>query len=113
MIRMTVTPGRPKPRANRAANDRAWCEWNGQRFDVTAFSATTALARKLVAAGCPDQPWESFVLGTRSLFGRSLHGWAKRMVTEDNRGIRFEVYREPTFPAPTSRAGDDLGEGEE
>lgn len=68
----------------RSPHDRATCSWDGQTFEVSAFSATTELARRLVAAGCPDQPWESHTReGTRSLHGPSLHGWANRVVTQD------------------------------
>ena len=52
--------------------------WHGREFLVLRFSATTCLAHELVAAGCPDQPWEMETLdGTWSLRGGSLRArWA-------------------------------------
>lgn len=89
MITMTAWP------LPRSTQDRATCSWDGRPFEATAFSATTELARKLVAAGCPDQPWESRTQdGTRSLYGPSLHNWANRVVTQD-RGRLIQVRWRP------------------
>ena len=90
MIQMTTWPGKD------TKQDYACCAWEGRVLEVRSKSATAALARVLVAAGCPDQPWEAFTPeGERSLFGPSLHGWAKRMVVEtDRRGVGFTTYQE-------------------
>jgi len=79
MIRMTTWPGK-------GGNDHAEAEWNGQIYRAKACSATTALARQLVAAGCPEQPWESYdEKRDRYQWGASLHWWATREVTEERR----------------------------
>jgi hypothetical protein len=68
----------------RIPHDEATCEGNGRSFRATsALGAEMALARILVAAGCPDQPWETFTpQGTRSLRGRSLRWLAGRTLGE-------------------------------
>jgi hypothetical protein len=50
-------------------------------------SCVAKLARALVAAGIPDQPWQAVSPnGTVALRGRSLHGIAKTTITESDRG---------------------------
>jgi len=90
MIRMTTWP-KPNSRL-----DCATADWNAQHFSVEARGATTALARSLVAAGCPDQPWEAYTpSGVRGLYGKNLFAWSQRMLAEDDRnGLRFVRYRE-------------------
>jgi len=67
--------------------------WNGQTYRAaSSHGATMALARQLVAAGCPDQLWR--VPGR--LHGRSLHGLAKLTIEEGADGLRFRRYRENT-----------------
>ena len=89
MITITSWPehvtGR-RAKTGKPQRDYAQCEWNGRSYQVLRLSATTALARKLVADGCPDQPWHCYVDGQRSLFGPSLHAWAKRIVSERDIG---------------------------
>ena len=91
--------------------DHATCAWDGREYRVLTLSATTALARVLVAAGCPDQPWEARTpTGTHSLYGPSLHAWAGRIVTEDDRGFHLRVYSEHPLAGSrnevqTARAG--------
>jgi hypothetical protein len=52
---------------------------------VSRNGAACALARQLVAAGCPDRPWQVVdQLGMVCLSGRSLHGLA-RLTVEGNR----------------------------
>jgi hypothetical protein len=42
-----------------------------------------ALARRLVAAGCPDQSWEARAVdGQRRFFGKSLHRLAQLRIKE-------------------------------
>lgn len=95
MIQITTWPGKD------TKQDYATCEWQGRVLEVRSRSATTALARMLVAAGCPDQPWEVFTrAGERSLHGPSLHDWARRVVEEtDRRGLRIKRYEESPFAA--------------
>lgn len=101
MIRMTTWP---EPGSRR---DSASCTWDGRDFQVRAFSATTALARQLVAAGCPDQPWEAYTpTGERSIRGRSLHWWATRVLIEMNGRLKYTPYRERAFPGLESEAGE-------
>jgi hypothetical protein len=81
----------------RTSNDHAEATWNGQRFAVAHASATTELARVLMAAGCPDQPWQAYTPdGTPSLRGGSLHRWAECIVE----GSRVRPYRERRVAAP-------------
>ena len=96
-------PGRRK--ANRI--ESAWCEWNGQRFEVrSGHGALCQLARALVAAVPPDGAWCSVTMaGTPSLSGPSLFGLARLTVSEtDIHGIRLAPYVErPDYrPQPTS-----------
>ena len=80
MITILVTPGKPSgvgARAGRPQLDTAAATWGQNRHTVVHRSATAALCRELVRAGCPDQPWESRLPdGARSLFGPSVHAWA-------------------------------------
>jgi hypothetical protein len=47
------------------------------------YGATMAVARQLVEAGCPDQPWEAGRPGKRDLIGPSLHRLARLTVVEN------------------------------
>jgi hypothetical protein len=65
--------------------------------DYTARSRSSgisALARTLVEAGTPDQPWQATnAAGMPCLRGPSLHGLARRTITEsDKGGLRVGKY---------------------
>jgi len=59
-----------------------------------------ALARVLVEAGAPDQPWR--VPGR--LHGPSLHRLARLTVTETGGGVRFGLYDGRTREKPAAEA---------
>ena len=81
--------------------DTAEAEWDGRVFRAaSSHGASMALARQLVAAGCPDQPWH--VPGR--LHGRSLHRLARLTIEEGADGLRFRRYREtPRVADQTAR----------
>lgn len=66
----------------------------GQTFRaVSRNGATMVLARQLVAAGAPDDPWQACgVDGAVRLHGPSLHGLAKLTVIERDRGLSVERF---------------------
>ena len=110
MIEMTTWPEHvtgKRARTGKKQRDHATCEWEGRTFRVLALSATTTLARALVAAGCPDQPWQAITPnGTKSLRGPSLHAWAKLTVAEGDQGrVRMQPYHERTGQG--GRSDDD------
>lgn len=90
MITFFVSPSPiPKPapaqaKRSRPQADVAACHWNGENWSSTStHGATMSLARKLVAAGCPDQPWQAVGPdAARRFFGNSLHRLATRTVRE-------------------------------
>jgi len=82
---------------------RDWATHGHYRADSAA-----ALARLLVAAGVPDQPWETrTAAGTRSLFGPSLHGLAGLVAEESS--LRWRRYRPfAGVPSSADRGAADL-----
>jgi hypothetical protein len=63
----------------------AEAEWEGRIFRArTNHGVSMALARQLVAAGCPDQPWEmrSATSMRRLVFGKNLHRLAHLTISE-------------------------------
>src|SRR4029453_1961633 len=87
MLRIEVTAGRPK--------DLATAVVDGQRYEArSSAGAIFALCRQLVAAGVPDQPWESInsaAPGVISMRGRSIHEAARLTVSErEGDGLRLE-----------------------
>jgi hypothetical protein len=82
--------------------ETATAPWIGRVFQASsANGATMALARQLVAAGCPDQPWEARGPDhQRRCFGQQLHRLARLTVATDG---RFELYR----PFPRRGASPD------
>lgn len=109
MIEMTTWPERvtgQRAMSGGVQRDHATCTWEGREFKVLRFSATTALARELVAAGCSDQPWQAVTpTGRRSFHGPSLHRWATRVVAEDDRGLGVKEY--VPFPSKGFRLGSE------
>jgi hypothetical protein len=75
-------------------------EWCGHSFEVTQTrgAPTAALCRLLVKAGCPDQPWECWdaTTGKPRFHGRSIHGWARKTISETDRdGLAVIDWRPP------------------
>lgn len=93
MIRMHI---RVLPMRGTTQRDEGTAEWSGKAYRaVASHGVTMALARQLVADGCPDQRWQAFHNGAPSLQGPSLHGLAKLSVTEgDKSAIRFCKFRD-------------------
>lgn len=70
-----------------ARKDVATATWDGQIYRAESYKgASMALARLLVAAGCPDQPYEAGRKGKRDFYGPSLHRLAKLAVAEPDSG---------------------------
>jgi hypothetical protein len=74
---------------------------DGQEFTARSRSSCiSALARLLVEAGVPDQPWQSVnAAGMVCLRGPSLHRLAGRTVSESDRGGLRAVKYQPRPPA--------------
>ncbi len=115
MITITMVPGPiPKaapPKQNRSPpqTDIATATWNGQPFQArSASGATMALARQLLAAGCPDQPWLCLNAdGQPILRGKSLHRLATLTLKETDRGLSFGRYQErPDFSTGNAKNRD-------
>jgi hypothetical protein len=85
------------------------CEWAGQRFEARSrSSAIMELARRLVAAGAPDAPWQSVTVdGEPSTYGPSLHRLAWLTIKEGVReGIKLGRYQErPDFTTGDGQGG--------
>lgn len=94
MITMAVQQGVYK--------DVASTEWNGTIYAAnSAHGATMALARKLIAAGCPDQPWQMVSPGSTAvrMYGRSI-AWLAEHTLETRAGRLYvsKFNRNPRFP---------------
>ena len=90
MITMTVREGKLSAQAAKTGSplpDIAETAWNASAYDTRSKTgAVFALARKLVDAGCPDQPWETRGDdGQRRLHGSSLHAIARLSVSSEPR----------------------------
>ena len=64
--------------------DLARCTWKGRTLETASrHGASMVLARQLVAAGCPDQPYEARDADGRLLFfGPSLYRLARLTIRE-------------------------------
>jgi hypothetical protein len=85
MITMTITEAK-------AGRFTARATWSGVDYEVTARNGPTMkLARALVTAGCPDQPWESRHVadGPPDLTGPSIVAWAEWTTVETHSGPRL------------------------
>jgi hypothetical protein len=73
--------------------------YNGLLYvTASANGATMALARQLVAAGCPDQPWEARnAEGQRTVYGSSLHALARTTISKDGRFVRWQPRPDITY----------------
>ena len=66
----------------------------------SAHGASMALARQLVAAGCPDEPWEARTPeGQRTVYGSSIHQLARTTIDSNGRFVRWRPH--PGFPDRT------------
>jgi hypothetical protein len=102
-IHMTVTPLPPHKTPNKPIYDQATATWQDQQFIATStHGSSMALARKLVAAGCPEQPWEAYSPGGQRLFfGPSLHRLAGLTIHEfGRRPIRLAPFTSDARYAP-------------
>jgi hypothetical protein len=85
------------------------CDARGHDFATHGSrraASAAALARSLVSAGAPDQPWESYTpTGTRSLFGPSLHALAR--LSADESSMRWRRYRPFTGTLPATTGATD------
>jgi|KBSMisStandDraft_5_1062788.scaffolds.fasta_scaffold1089671_1 hypothetical protein len=94
MITMTVSEHRPK-RGSLADGqpyaDQASCVWEGQVFTARSGNgATMKLARALVTAGCPDQPWQACRNDKRQFYGNSIYQLAKLTINSGFRADRWQ-----------------------
>ncbi len=114
IITMTVREGKLS-KSGAASGGRppdyaeAW--WGPVLFQTqSANGASMRLARELVAAGCPDQPWQAVGEdGQRRFFGKSLHRLAKLTLAEGaDAALRFAPYVE--YPTPLFGRGQDGAE---
>jgi hypothetical protein len=100
---ITILPPLPlKPEQERQI-ERAAATWAGRVFEAKSTGgATPELARKLIAAGCPDQPWQAQRHGAIVMSGPSLAGIAGiRYVDGDKRLDRVNWKPHPhAQPAP-------------
>jgi len=83
-MRIAFMPGR----GTSAPREVATATIDGREYRAESHSSCEcALARMLVAAGVPDQPWQTVHAdGTVGLRGKSLHRQAGLTVTESDRG---------------------------
>lgn len=93
---------RPKPHTRL---DIATCEWNGTLWRSEAPSACTTLARTLIAAGCPEQPWQAAdTAGNRILVGNSIRQLAQIEARETGSGIRWRKFTLDKPAKPVSKS---------
>jgi hypothetical protein len=88
--------------------DRASAVWDGTTYTArTSHGAAMAVARTLMAAGCPDQPWQAVSPdGERLLHGGSLHRLANLTVSEADGRTRIVPYV-PDRRFPVEQADQD------
>ncbi len=97
MITMTLIPAeRSSARAVKgaAAADIAQTTWNGVPYYTrSANGASMALARLLVATGCPEQPWQAVNAdGQRTVYGDSLHALSRTTIRH-SRFVRYRLFQ--------------------
>jgi hypothetical protein len=114
MIRMTLWQGQPSKSGavtGAPVPDEASAEWGGELFSVrTPRGATMALARRLVAAGCPNQSWEAYDReGKRLLFGPNLHSLATWTYVEGDRPLKMVPHVERPVSATTGVISSGVG----
>jgi hypothetical protein len=93
-IQVTFLSGRGTSRPREVATAMV----GGQEYRAESrASCEAALARVLVGAGMPDQPWQTRTrTGTVSLRGRGLHWLAGHTIEESDKGglkrVKFRPY---------------------
>lgn len=108
MITITSVPlsrdGTSAAKGGGSLPDHASTLWNGVAYATPhGNGAVLKLARILVEAGCPDQPWETRnAEGHRSLYGHSLHQLSRLTVTDKTGSARFAKWS----PRPDLAADD-------
>jgi hypothetical protein len=88
---MLITILRPNP----PGTDHARAEWAGQVYSAASRNGIiSALARVLISAGCPDQPWQAARDDKVAMTGPSLAGVAALTVSDPDGGAgpRFTKY---------------------
>lgn len=103
MITMTLHPAEQARPQSSGEFFTATARWSDREFSArTQGGVTMALARKLVAAHCPDGPWRAKRDGVTVLFGQSLHRLAMLAVSDGDRGrpkfTKCSPFREDTEP---------------
>jgi len=102
---ITITYGTARGTSKRQV-EMAWAVVDGRRYEAESTTgAVHALCRLLVADGVPDQPWE--VPGRMS--GGSIAWMAKRMVREDDAGIRIVRWTAGYFARRKGKSGGSGG----
>jgi hypothetical protein len=99
-----------------AGMDHARAEWAGRVYTAAGRNGIVpAMARELVAAGCPDGPWRAARDGLVVMTGPSLAGVAELTVSDPDDGggprfSKFKPYRQPAERAAAlqnERKNDD------
>src|ERR1700722_18483177 len=106
-MKMTVFEYRPPNEMFRGIHE-AQAEFNGQTFIARSCNGIEMkLARTLVEAGAPDQPWEtSGIDGRKRLSGPSLHRLARLDVQQSGSiGTPRTVRYRPRSDAVSSKGG--------
>jgi hypothetical protein len=94
---MTLIPGLPSKAgavAGGAPKDQATAR-SGGALPATAATngAACEMAREMVAAGCPDQPWKARnAEGRRTVYGSSLAALARTAIDANCRFVRWHRY---------------------
>ncbi len=96
---ITILPAHPP------GTDHARAEWAGQVYSAASRNGiVSALARVLIAAGCPDQPWQAARDDKVAMTGPSLAAAAALTVSDPEAGAgpRFARFV-PFCPAAAER----------
>ncbi len=96
MIEMIFHPAEPAKPGSGGEFFIASAAWASRQFTArTQGGVTMALARELVAAGCPDQPWQATRGDMVVMRGPSLARLAAIRVTDGDEGPgpRFTKYQ--------------------
>ncbi len=95
-VPILLPPTNSNPTAGGSLIDHATAEWRGQTFAAHSKNGIVpALARVLIEAGCPDQPWRAERGGGVVMLGPSLARVAFVTVSDGDAaaGPRFTKYK--------------------
>jgi hypothetical protein len=95
MITIDLHPAEPARPQSSGEFFTATARWSGREFSArTQGGVTMALARELVAAGVPDQPWQAARDGKVVMTGPSLTGVAALAISDpaEGAGPRFKKF---------------------